>query len=311
MLAAQLDLSDGDEAVAALESSFPGIRLGASADAGFFFRLDGHLNKYGLSYLHISIGGRHMSTRVEDTAGLMVTTAESITGEMTDAGVDIDHAQPYVTRAGLRSEYSFANCHSIALDKTVMEAHLRKRAGTTRNGPFRFTGVSPKSAQHAATWSAIATTVETAMRTGLADDPLLGVALTDMVAAGCLAVFPNNWVDRDHPPRSRSTAAVRRATTFIEEHAHEPVAVHDIAEAARLSPRGLQSAFRSQTGVTPMAYLRQVRLQRARNALLAADPAERDSVAVIARAAGFGHLSRFAAAYRALHGEYPHETLRA
>lgn len=309
MLAAQLDLSDGDEAVAALESSFPGIRLGASSDAGFFFRLDGHLNQYGLSYLHISIGGRHMSTRIEDTAGLMVTTAASITGGMEDAGATVDHAQPYVTRAGLRSEYSFADCRSIALDEAVMEAHLRNRAGTTRNGPFRFTGVAPRSKQHAATWRAVATTVETAMRTGLADDPLLGASLTDLVAATCLAAFPNNWVDTDHTTRSRSTAAVRRARAFIEEHAHEPVSVHDIAEAARLSPRGLQGAFRTQTGVTPMAYLRQVRLERAREALLVADPAQQDSVAAIARAAGFAHLSRFAAAYRALHGESPRDTL--
>lgn len=310
MLAAQLDLSDGDEAAAALESSFPGIRLGASSDGGFFFRLESHTNDRGLSYLHIAIGGRHMSTRIEDTAGLMITTAESITGGMTDAGMDVDHAQPYVTRAGLRSEYSFADCRSIAIDETVMEAYLGSRPGRTVGGRFRFTGVGPRSTRHAGMWSAVASTVETGMRAGVADDPLLGATLTDVVAATCLAVFPSNWVEVDYAARSRSTAAVGRARTFIEEHANEPITVSAIAQAARLSPRGLQSAFRSQTGVPPMAYLRRVRLEQARAALLAADPAEQNTVSAIARAAGFVHLSRFAAAYRELHGEYPHETLR-
>ena len=57
-----------------------------------------------------------------------------------------------------------------------------------------------------------------------------------------------------------------------------------------------------------MAYLRGVRLRRAREALGAAD---RDATTVRAVAVGVGilHPSRFAAAYREAFGETPSETL--
>jgi transcriptional regulator GlxA family with amidase domain len=59
-----------------------------------------------------------------------------------------------------------------------------------------------------------------------------------------------------------------------------------------------------------MVYLRQVRLDRTRDALLAADPT-RVTVAAIANWWGFAHLGRFASVYRARFGERPSDTLRA
>jgi transcriptional regulator GlxA family with amidase domain len=55
--------------------------------------------------------------------------------------------------------------------------------------------------------------------------------------------------------------------------------------------------------------LREIRLARVRDALRAADP-HRDTVAEAAHRCGFGHLGRFAAAYRAKYGEPPSTTLR-
>jgi len=69
----------------------------------------------------------------------------------------------------------------------------------------------------------------------------------------------------------------------------------------------LQAGFRRDLATPPMAYLREVRLRRAR-ALSAAD---RDGTTVRAVAAGVGMLypSRFAAAYLEAFGEMPSDSL--
>ena len=59
-----------------------------------------------------------------------------------------------------------------------------------------------------------------------------------------------------------------------------------------------------------MGYLRQVRLDRAHQDLLAADPTAGITVAAIARRWGFSRPDRFAAAYRTAYGRPPRHTLR-
>jgi transcriptional regulator GlxA family with amidase domain len=86
--------------------------------------------------------------------------------------------------------------------------------------------------------------------------------------------------------------------------------VADLAGITGVSVRSLQEGFRRHLGCTPMAYLQQVRLERARESLRDADPT-RVTVASIAHRWGFAHLGRFAAVYRARFGECPSESLRA
>jgi AraC-like DNA-binding protein len=58
-----------------------------------------------------------------------------------------------------------------------------------------------------------------------------------------------------------------------------------------------------------MAYLRNLRITRAHEELMAADPFTTTATAV-ARKWGFGHYGRFAADYRRRFGHKPSETLR-
>jgi transcriptional regulator GlxA family with amidase domain len=104
---------------------------------------------------------------------------------------------------------------------------------------------------------------------------------------------------------------VRRAVEFIEAHADTIGTVREIADAAGVSIRTLQVAFRAERAESPAACLRDVRLARAHAALLAADPGSGDSVTEIALRHGFAHAGRFAAAYRRRYGQAPGATLRA
>lgn len=105
--------------------------------------------------------------------------------------------------------------------------------------------------------------------------------------------------------------ATRAAKDFIEMHLAEPLTVADIAAAAGVSERTLQSAFQSELHTTPISYLRVRRLDRARADLADAAAADYVSVTSIAARWGFGHLGRFAAEYRARFGESPSQTLRS
>jgi AraC-like DNA-binding protein len=102
---------------------------------------------------------------------------------------------------------------------------------------------------------------------------------------------------------------LRRAVRFVHEHAAHDIALGDVAGAAGLSERGVQDLFRRSLDVTPMRYLREVRLDRVHLELLARPGRGVVTVRDVALRWQFAHLGRFAAAYRARFGESPHETL--
>lgn len=103
-------------------------------------------------------------------------------------------------------------------------------------------------------------------------------------------------------------ASVHRAISFIEANASANLRLGEIAVAAGVPERTLLMAFRRFEGESPIRHLQNVRLQRVRDRLMAAGPA--DDVTTLALSAGFGHLSRFSRDYAARFGERPSDTLR-
>lgn len=103
---------------------------------------------------------------------------------------------------------------------------------------------------------------------------------------------------------------VRRAVDLLEQRPHEPWTAAALAAEVHLSVRALQEGFRRDLDTTPMTYLHEVRLRRARDALQAADSTV-TTVGAVAVGLGLLHRGRFAAAYRAAFGESPSETLHS
>ena len=94
---------------------------------------------------------------------------------------------------------------------------------------------------------------------------------------------------------------------WIEANLTEPIGVEEMAGLAGVSSRSVQTAFRRVRGCTPMQYVQRRRLELARQFLQAPTPGT--SVTNVAVDCGLFHFGRFAAAYRALFGEKPSETL--
>jgi AraC-like DNA-binding protein len=110
-------------------------------------------------------------------------------------------------------------------------------------------------------------------------------------------------------PSQKSPAAsgdVRRAEIYMRANASRNMSLEEIAVAAAANVRTLQNNFLRYRNVSPMQYLRNLRLDHARDLLSQGS----GQVLDIALQSGFSHLGRFAAAYRARFGESPSATLQ-
>lgn len=145
--------------------------------------------------------------------------------------------------------------------------------------------------------------------TSVGGHPLMSRHLEGLVLDGLLLGQRHNYSDiATGSSGTGMGAAIRRAVKLIQEQPSEPWTSVGLAGEVHLSVRALQEGFRRDVGNAPMAYVRQVRMRRAREQLLAADP-EGTTVSSVAAGLGILHLGRFAAAYREAFGEAPSETL--
>jgi AraC-like DNA-binding protein len=111
------------------------------------------------------------------------------------------------------------------------------------------------------------------------------------------------------PGAPAGRAVVRQSLEYLEAHLREAITVADLARHVHMSVRAVQQAFREELDTTPMAYLRDRRLERARQELADALASDGVTVTAVAEHWGFGHLSNFAALYRRRWGESPSDTL--
>ncbi len=103
---------------------------------------------------------------------------------------------------------------------------------------------------------------------------------------------------------SRGRAArhgLAAAAEAAKRRLHEPLRVADLARAACMSEPTFYRAFRNEFGITPVAYLTRLRVDRARTLL--ADPAR--TVTDVAASVGFGSVSHFIRVYRDQVGQTP------
>lgn len=118
------------------------------------------------------------------------------------------------------------------------------------------------------------------------------------------------YVFTDHflPGHLSGYSALRSAVEFMGENLHRDLYMSEVAEAIRMSERSLALIFERLLDVSPAKYLSLYRIHQAA-ILLSRRGVKRLSVKSVALDCGYWHLSRFAAHYRRVHGEYPSATL--
>ena len=230
-----------------------------------------------------------------------------------DRAKDTNRYQPGDVMLGSWPQASFTSrTHRVrGRALTLPVSLLYTVAGRAPSAPLRFVSPRPASAADRTRWTSTTGYIDTLLASPAAASPLIIGSTARLLAATVLVAFPNSW-DTDPAARDRtdaSTATLRRAIAFIDEHAARDISVADVAAAAHVTTRAVQIAFRRHYGTTPAGYLRRVRLDRARQDLLAADPA-RESVTAVAYRWGFASPGQFTAAYQQAYGVTPDQTLR-
>ena len=94
---------------------------------------------------------------------------------------------------------------------------------------------------------------------------------------------------------------VRNAIMEMERHLEQPKTIADIAAGLNSSQRQLERLFRTHTGVSPVRFYIEVRLDRARGLVTQTDL----SIAEVAAACGFGTAVHFTRAYKKRFGATP------
>jgi len=144
---------------------------------------------------------------------------------------------------------------------------------------------------------------------GVPPCPLLARKLEDVLLSGILLGLPHTGMaDLVREDEGAVKGMADRARLWLEDHYEEPITVTDLSRALGVSVRRLQYLFGERFGVTPTGMLRDIRLVQAHR-LLADASSTAPTVADVAYRCGFGHLSRFAIAYRERFGESPSATL--
>jgi AraC-like DNA-binding protein len=225
-------------------------------------------------------------------------------------GDRVDSAQPFLFTPGPgQSQSEQLDVLTVNVTTDVLAESAARRLGVDA-ARLRFGGHHTTSPTMRAHWLR---TVNYAWNSVLQVNDVfhneaIRAATLEAVVTAALAAFPIDVASAARASDLSSSAAIRRAQAFIEDNADQPLTVADIAEAARLSVRALQLGFQREFDTTPMGFVRQVRLDAARDELLKADGGV--LVADVARRWAFANLGRFAAQYRARFGENPVDTLR-
>ncbi|WP_181775573.1 helix-turn-helix transcriptional regulator [Amycolatopsis pittospori] len=211
-----------------------------------------------------------------------------------------------------QTTYEHPDILMLRLGKQLVADAMRERLGELPTSTLHFEPAVIE-ASGMGQWITLLHTFSETAASGLFDrSPLAAAHFEKLLLHGLLDTQPHSLSGDlgEERPRPQSSA-IRRAVTYCEEHAAEPVSIGELAAAARISVRALQLAFRTELGLTPMEYLRRVRLDHVHQDLVAiAQGRAEGTVTDVALRWGFTHLGRFSGLYRETYGKLPSETAR-
>lgn len=206
-------------------------------------------------------------------------------------------------RHGASTEKLFMRIDRPAMERQFSQLHNRPVCGAIEFAPGIDLGSTPGQAlQRMAGWM-----FTEASDGGLLDQPLIGARVEELLMTTLLETLAHNQAVVAGDAGTVSPRFIRRAQEYISDHCHEPLTAGAIAANAGVSARSLFDGFRKYRSTTPMAFLRDLRLDKVHTELEHA--CELNTVTDTAMRWGFMHMGQFAGAYRRRFGYLPSETL--
>lgn len=199
----------------------------------------------------------------------------------------------------------------VRMDRDVMERHCAQHLGHALRKGLEFDAEMNVSSATGLRWMHLMKWVYEGMLTDAhaLNSPMITSQLEQMVISVALASQPHNYSQelmREDP--SIAPAFVKRIERYIDEHAGDAITMVDLAEHAGVSSRSIFNGFRRYRNTSPMAYLKEVRLQRVHEELQRSNASE-TTVTATAFRWGFNHLGHFTTDYKKRFGQSPSQTL--
>jgi AraC-like DNA-binding protein len=222
----------------------------------------------------------------------------------------IDHDGTCVIPAGMEARHNFAGNYA-ELRLRIDEAALRTKLGAMIGKPVP-AGIefqAPSSFGNPALTRLRRLIGHLVSELGREDLPATAVAQYEQSVI--VNFLDANRHDFSHllerAPPAAEPWQLRRAEDYIEANWSLPLTIEALLEVTGADARSLASAFQQARGISPMAFLKQVRLKHARRLLQT--PGGNTSVTHVAHYFGFSSSGRFAKDYRSAFGELPSVTL--
>ena len=100
--------------------------------------------------------------------------------------------------------------------------------------------------------------------------------------------------------RENHSNVITAAIAFMKQEIHHPLSVRNLAEAVSMSESGFAHMFKAATGVSPLQFLKQLRMEQARRLLLGGS-----NVSEAADNVGYSSLSHFISEFKRYFGKSP------
>jgi AraC-like DNA-binding protein len=220
----------------------------------------------------------------------------------------------YLPDGDARADPLPADCRllSVKIEQSALENRLSEALDHPITGPVVLAPTMDVSRGPGRSWAQLAGLLAGDMLDpgGLTSSQMVAERLVESLIRGLLVAVDHPFREAlARPDTAYHPRPLRLAVEAMRADLARPFSVVDLAQLAGVSVRALQAIFHRHTGMTPIAYLRELRLACVHDALRHAGPGE-TTVARVAHRWGFGHLGRFAAAYREKYGVPPSATLR-
>jgi len=202
---------------------------------------------------------------------------------------------------------------SLMISRDQLRLEAENLLGRDLTRPLEFSGEIDLTTPGAQTMMQALRMIDEASRHegGLLAHPLATHRLEQLLMHSLLFAQPHNHTDAlAEPAPAAGVRPVSHAVELLRDDPAHPWSVTELAAEVSVSVRSLQEAFRRTLNTTPMAYLRQLRLEKVHDELATAAPGTVNVTEAAARW-GFAHLGRFATAYRSEYAERPSDTLRS
>ncbi|WP_064594996.1 AraC family transcriptional regulator [Pseudomonas sp. DR 5-09] len=199
----------------------------------------------------------------------------------------------------------------VRIDRTALETMLQRQLGRSIKQDIFFQPQLPVDTFAGQNWLQTLGWAYSQLSSKSLHSSNLQSLIGEVLASSLLEFHESNYSQalRDSAEKKVVPAVVRMIEEFIEEHAQEPLTISQIARHAGVTARTVQLSFQRFRGLSPMQFLKEIRLQRVRVDL---ETQQHTHVQVSSTALkwGFTHIGRFSSDYKQRFGESPSMTIK-